>query len=129
MSRPTHLTVTDAETSSEDIDLNIVFSALADPFRRRILERLQEEPLRVSELAEPFDISLQAVSRHIQVLVRAGLIEQQRSGRIARCSLSAGPLFAATVWLNRYSRHWQQQFETLAAWLDHLERPDESQEL
>jgi DNA-binding transcriptional ArsR family regulator len=68
---------------------------------------------------------LQAVSRHIQVLVRAGLIQQERSGRISRCSLDAGPLLDAAVWMNRYSKYWQQQFDMLAATLAEIdaERP------
>ena len=99
-----------------------VFFALSDPVRRAILERLDGEALLVSELAAPFNISLQAVSRHIQVLVRAGLVAQERTGRISRCSLTAGPIFAAAVWLNRYSKYWQSQFDTLAAWLDQIER-------
>src|SRR5215469_16309248 len=79
--------------------------------------RLDGQALLVSEIAEPFAISLQAVSRHIQVLVRAGLIQQERSGRISRCSLDAGPLLDAAVWMNRYSKYWQQQFDMLAATL------------
>src|SRR5262250_527326 len=102
--------------------LDRVFFALSDPVRRAILSRLEEEPLLVSELAAPFDISLQAVSRHIQVLVRAGLVRQERSGRISRCSLDAGPILAAAVWLNRYSRYWQQQFDLLAASIMELDR-------
>jgi DNA-binding transcriptional ArsR family regulator len=100
-----------------------VFFALCDPVRRAILERLDEAPLLVSELASPFDISLQAVSRHIQVLVRAGLVQQERTGRISRCSLDAGPMFAAAVWVNRYSKYWQAQFDTLAQWLQRVEPP------
>jgi DNA-binding transcriptional ArsR family regulator len=92
-----------------------VFFALSDPVRRRILERLDGEALLVSELATPFKISLQAVSRHIQVLVRAGLVSQERTGRISRCSLVAGPIFAVAVWINRYSKYWQEQFDLLAA--------------
>ena len=95
--------------------LDSVFFALSDPVRRAILERLGEEALLVSELAAPFDISLQAVSRHIQVLVRAGLVRQERTGRISRCSLVAGPIFSAAVWINRYSKYWQEQFDLLAA--------------
>jgi DNA-binding transcriptional ArsR family regulator len=102
--------------------LDLVFAALADPVRRAILSRLDDEELLVSELAVPFDISLQAVSRHIQVLVRAGLVKQERTGRVSRCRLDAGPILKAAVWLNRYSRHWQAQFDTLAAWLDQIER-------
>jgi DNA-binding transcriptional ArsR family regulator len=92
-----------------------VFFALSDPVRRRILERLDGEALLVSELATPFKISLQAVSRHIQVLVRAGLVSQERTGRISRCSLVAGPIFAVAAWINRYSKYWQEQFDLLAA--------------
>jgi len=97
--------------------LDAVFFALSDPIRRRILERLDGHALLVSELAAPFDISLQAVSRHIQLLVRAGLIQQERSGRISRCSLDAGPLLDTAVWMNRYSKYWQQQFDMLAVTL------------
>jgi DNA-binding transcriptional ArsR family regulator len=97
--------------------LNEVFFALCDPIRRKILERLDGEALLVSELAMPFQISLQAVSRHIQILVRADLVQQERSGRISKCSLDAQPLAEAALWLNRYSKYWQQQFEVLAATL------------
>ena len=107
---------------AEEDRLNRVFSALADPARREILRRLKDEELLVSELAEPFDISLQAVSRHIQVLVRAGLIQQQRTGRISRCRLDAGPIYTAAVWINRYSEYWQNQFDTLAVWLEKLDQ-------
>ena len=102
--------------------LDCVFSALSDPVRRAILERLDGQDLLVSELAAPFSISLQAVSRHIQVLVKAGLVKQERTGRISRCRLDAGPIYRAAVWINQYSKYWQSQFDTLAAWLDHIER-------
>src|SRR6516162_7220990 len=106
-----------ASAGSAESRLDALFFALSDPIRRRILERLDGQALLVSELAAPFDISLQAVSRHIQVLVRAGLIQQERSGRISRCSLDAGPLLDTAVWMNRYSKYWQQQFDMLAATL------------
>ena len=109
-------------TASEAETLDCVFAALSDPVRRAILERLDGEDLLVSELAEPFEISLQAVSRHIQVLVKAGLVKQERTGRISRCRLDAGPIYQAAVWINQYSKYWQSQFETLAAWLDQIER-------
>jgi DNA-binding transcriptional ArsR family regulator len=102
--------------------LDRVFAALADPVRRAILRRLDGRDLLVSELAEPFAISLQAVSRHIQVLVRAGLVTQERTGRISRCRLDAGPIYQAAVWVNRYSKYWQAQFDTLAVWLDEIDR-------
>jgi len=102
--------------------LDRVFFALSDPVRRDILARLDDQPLLVSELAEPFEISLQAVSRHIQVLVRAGLVSQERTGRISRCRLETGPIFTAAVWMNRYTKYWQAQFELLAASLEEIER-------
>ena len=110
--------------STEDTEealLDRVFFALSDPVRRAIMWRLDEGALLVSELAAPFDISLQAVSRHIQVLVRAGLVRQERSGRISRCSLNAGPILSAALWLNRYSKYWQAQFDLLAASLAEID--------
>jgi DNA-binding transcriptional ArsR family regulator len=110
----------DAETDAQRLDA--VFFALSDPVRRAILERLDGQALLVSEIAEPFGISLQAVSRHIQVLVRAGLVSQARTGRISRCSLDAEPLADAAAWLNRYAKYWQAQFETLAHHLLEIEK-------
>jgi DNA-binding transcriptional ArsR family regulator len=101
--------------------LDAVFQALSDGTRRQILQDLDGQALLVSELAARFDISLQAVSRHIQVLVRAGLIVQERSGRISRCSLVSGPLLDAAVWLNRYTKYWQQQFDVLASTLAQID--------
>ncbi|MEZ5833213.1 MAG: metalloregulator ArsR/SmtB family transcription factor [Dongiaceae bacterium] len=121
MNNPAVLHVVGEAEESEDDILDRVFFALSDPVRRAILERLDREPALVSELAEPFDISLQAVSRHIQVLVRAGLINQERTGRISRCRLEAGPVFNAAVWINRYSKYWQEQFDVLAAGLHAIE--------
>jgi len=107
------------DTDEERLDM--VFQALSDPTRREILRRLDGQALLVCELAAHFDISLQGVSRHIQVLVRAGLIQQERTGRISRCSLTTGPLFDAALWLNHYTGYWQQQFEVLAATLAQID--------
>jgi len=101
-----------ANPDSDSLDR--VFFALSDPVRRDILERLDGSDLLVSEIAAGFSISLQAVSRHIQVLVRAGLVKQARTGRISRCSLDAGPIADVALWINRYSKYWQAQFDTLA---------------
>jgi DNA-binding transcriptional ArsR family regulator len=107
-----------SEVESEDERLDRVFSALSDPVRRSILARLEIEPCLVSELAEPFEMSLQAVSRHIQVLTEAGLIQKERTGRISRCSLDAGPMMSVAAWINRYSKYWQEQFELMASALE-----------
>src|SRR5262249_10675148 len=108
------------ERSEEDL-LDAIFFALSDPIRRAILARLGEEALLVSQLAAPFEVSLQAVSRHIQVLVRAGLVTQQRTGRISRCRLDVGPIYLGAVWINRYSKYWQEQFGVLAAALEEID--------
>src|ERR1700731_4475093 len=111
----------DPTTAPNEAMLDTVFAALADPVRRAVLTRLDGADLLGSELAAPFDISLQAVSKHIQVLVRAGLVEQERTGRISRCRLDAGPIFDAAIWLNRYSKYWQEQFNLLAVALEDIE--------
>ena len=127
MSSALRVIARDGETSGSasaelaDAHLDQVFAALSDPIRRRILQLLDGQALLVSEVASQFNISLQAVSRHIQVLVRAGLVQQERSGRINRCSLDAGPLMEASVWLNRYAKYWQGQFDLLAATLAQID--------
>jgi DNA-binding transcriptional ArsR family regulator len=119
-----------ANPDSDSLDR--VFFALSDPVRREILKRLDAGDLLVSEIAAGFSISLQAVSRHIQVLVRAGLVRQARTGRISRCSLDAGPIADVALWINRYSKYWQAQFDTLAQHLIALDaeasKPDDSRE-
>ena len=115
-----------AEVHSIDSEiLNRVFAAIADPVRRQILEILDGEELLVSQIAIQFDISMQAVSKHIQVLVKAGLIEQERTGRVSLCRLDAGPIANAAVWINQYSKYWQNQFDTLVAFLPELETQTE----
>ncbi len=108
------------EAAAQEEALDRVFFALSDPVRRQILRRLDEGPALVSELAAPFEMSLQAVSRHIQVLVRSGLVAQERTGRIARCNLDAAPLYDAAVWINHYTKYWQQSFDELAAFVKAL---------
>jgi DNA-binding transcriptional ArsR family regulator len=110
----------DAAATAEADVLDRVFFALSDPVRRALLGRLDGGACLVSELAAPFAISLQAVSRHIHVLARAGLVRQQRSGRISRCSLETGPILVAAVWINRYSKYWQGQFDLLAMTLEDI---------
>lgn len=124
--KPVLEVVSDEDPASADAGearLDLVFAALSDPIRRRVLQELDARPQLVSELAGLFDISLQGVSRHIQVLVRAGLVQQERSGRISRCSLDVGPLFDAALWLNRYSKYWQEQFGLMAAMLSEMASP------
>ena len=120
MMKASRLRPVEASQSPGDAEetLDRVFFALSDPVRRAILDELDRGPRLVSEIAAPFDISLQAVSRHIQMLVRAGLIRQARSGRISRCTIDVSPIFKAAVWINRHTKYWQAQFEGLKAALE-----------
>jgi len=93
--------------------LTSTFAALADPTRRAILTRLAEGEATVNELAEPFPISLQAVSKHLKVLERAGLITRGRSAQLRPSRLQAAPLGEAVEWLEQYRRLWQDSFDRL----------------
>lgn len=97
--------------------LDSVFAALADPTRRAILERLAEGDCSVTELAEPFAMSLPAISKHLRVLEHAGLLVQEKDGRIRRCQLVAEPMQNAAAWLNHYRQFWETQFDALADFL------------
>jgi DNA-binding transcriptional ArsR family regulator len=88
-------------------ELSVVFGALADPTRRAILARLADGPATVGELAEPFDLSLPAISKHLKVLERAGLISRGREKQWRPRRLEAEPLRAATDWMNRYRPFWE----------------------
>lgn len=101
--------------------LTQTFSALAHPTRREILARLTEGESSVTELAEPFEISLPAVSRHLKVLERAGLIERGREAQWRPCRLDAEPLREVADWVAEYRRHWEQRFQRLDAYLRELQ--------
>lgn len=105
------------ELAGEDLDL--VFGALADPTRRRILERLADGDATVSDLAAPFSISLPAISRHLKVLEHASLITRTREGRCRGSRLAPAPLADAATWLAQYERAWAQRLDRLD---DHLAR-------
>ena len=99
--------------------LDLTFAALADPTRRAILARLANGDLTVGELAEPFEISLPAISRHLKVLERASLILNERDGKHRRCRLRREALTSAAQWLDFHSRFWSGSFDRLDA---HLRR-------
>lgn len=103
-----------------DDSLNAVFAALADPTRRAILALLLEDDMAVTDVAEPFDISLAAISKHLAVLARAGLVTQERRGRVKWCRLEADALRDASAWMQSFG-----QFEPVD--LDHFERFLESE--
>ena len=98
--------------------LSLTFSALADPTRRAILARLADGDAQVGELAQPFDMSLPAISKHLSVLEHAGLIERRKEGRIRRCRMVPEPLRDAANWIGDYKRFWEAQLESLARYLE-----------
>jgi DNA-binding transcriptional ArsR family regulator len=106
--------------------LSITFSALADPTRRAILARLVSGEASVTELAEPFEMSLPAVSKHLRVLARAGLITRSREAQWRPCRLAAGPLKDAADWLEHYRRFWEQSLDRLGDYLDELQGREKS---
>jgi DNA-binding transcriptional ArsR family regulator len=101
--------------------ISTTFSALADPTRRAILARLALGETSVTELAEPFAMSLPAISRHLKVLERAGLITRGREAQWRPCRLEAGPLKDATQWLEAYRRFWEESFDRLGSYLQELQ--------
>jgi len=105
--------------------LSMTFKALADPTRRAILARLSLGEVSVQELAEPFDMSLPAVSQHLKVLEGAGLISRGRDAQWRPCKLEAAGLKEATGWLDQYRKHWDERFDKLEAYLKTVEKKKE----
>ncbi|MGA3398725.1 MAG: metalloregulator ArsR/SmtB family transcription factor [Acetobacteraceae bacterium] len=111
--------------------LSAIFSALADPTRRAILARLAAGEASVTALAQPFDISLPAISKHLKVLQRAGLVARGRAAQWRPCRLEAGALKDAADWLEQYRRFWEQSLDRLEDYLAELqgrENPDDRQQ-
>ena len=109
--------------NSDDATLDATFSALADPVRRAILARLSRGEASVQELAAPFEISLPAISRHLKVLERAGLIARGRDAQWRPCRLQAGPLKDASDWIGSYRQFWEESFDRLGDYLEELQKP------
>ena len=101
--------------------LSLTFAALADPTRRAILARLAQGEASVKDLAAPFDMSQPAISKHLRVLERAGLIEQSRQAQWRPRRLRAGPLRDIATWVDQYKRHWEESFERLDTYLRDLQ--------
>ena len=104
-------------------DLSLTFAALADPTRRAILERLALGDATVSELAEPFAVTQQAISKHLKVLERAGLISRSRAAQSRPCQLETGRLDSAADWISRHRRLWEERYDRLDEHLAALRRP------
>ena len=97
--------------------LDVTFMALADATRRAILMRLMKGEHTVTELAKPFDISLPAISKHLKILEKAGLLSRRKEGRIYHCRLETEPLKEAGNWITHYKKFWEQQFDALEKYL------------
>jgi DNA-binding transcriptional ArsR family regulator len=106
--------------------LSITFAALSDPTRRAILARLAGGEATVTELAAPFDMSLPAISKHLKVLQRAGLIEQGRQAQWRPCRLKPEPLRDVADWVGRYRRHWEESFDRLDDYLKELQEKEKT---
>jgi len=104
--------------------LSDTFTALADPTRRAILARLTRGEATVTELAAPFDLSLPAISKHLRVLQRAGLVAQGRRAQWRPCRLEAAPLREVADWLEHYRQFWEGSFDRLDDYLQKLQRPE-----
>ncbi|MFZ5755430.1 MAG: ArsR/SmtB family transcription factor [Pseudomonadota bacterium] len=104
--------------------LSAIFAALADPTRRAILARLSGGEASVTELAEPFDMSLPAVTKHLKVLERAGLITRGREAQWRPCRLEAQGLRQAADWVGQYRRHWEQRLDRLEEYLKQMQNED-----
>src|ERR1700737_5108415 len=102
--------------------LSATFAALADPTRRAILARLLSGERSVTELAEPFEMSMPAVSKHLRVLERAGLIARRRDAQWRRCHIEAGPLKNVAAWAERYRRMWEGRLDRLDTYLQELKK-------
>lgn len=109
--------------------LSLTFGALADPTRRAILARLSTGPLTVNEVAEPFAMTLGAVSKHLKVLENAGLIARERKSQWRPCKLEAGPMREAVIWLSAYRDQWETKFQRLDDVLEDLKREDAASKL
>ncbi|QDT38451.1 ArsR/SmtB family transcription factor [Stratiformator vulcanicus] len=108
--------------------LDATFSALADPTRRAILRRLSKGERSVTELAEPFDMTMPAITKHLKVLEKAGLIERGRKAQTRPCRLAAEPLREAQEWIDQYRRFWEQSFDRLDDYLKELQQNEGSDE-
>ena len=106
--------------------LSVTFAALADPTRRAILARLVTGECSVTELAEPFDMSMPAVSKHLRVLERAGLIARGREAQWRPCRIDAGPLKEVAEWTERYRHVWEQRLDRLDSYLQKLQAKEKS---
>lgn len=107
--------------------LTLTFMALANPTRRKMLSLLRSKEYSVKDLAEPFEMSMPAIAKHIKILERAGLISRTRDAQIKRSKLEIGPLKDVADWIDDYRELWNQSFDKLEAYVDQLKQPKDKQ--
>jgi len=112
--------------NNSTLSLDATFAALADPTRRRILESLSHQQMRVKELAEPFAMSLPAVSKHLRVLEDAGLLKRRRLGREHHIQLESAPMQKAQAWIEQYRKFWEGSLDFLAEYLENENKPNKT---
>lgn len=100
-----------------DKNLNLIFGALSDPTRRKIVEKLSFDELMVTEIASDFDISLPAISKHLKVLEKAGIINRTKEGKIHKISVKKSSMNEAWDWIERYKALWENRFDSLEKYL------------
>lgn len=113
---------------SEEVRLDQTFAALANATRRAILARLAEGEATVNELAEPFNMSLPAISKHIKVLERAGLIKQGQKAQYRPCALEAAPLQEVSTWTEQYRHIWEARFDRMEGYINQLKNKEQDHE-
>lgn len=106
---------------SRSQQLDETFFALSDPTRREMLSRMADGEMTVAQLADPFEMSAPAISKHLRVLEKAGLLEQQKDGRIRRCRLIAAPLKDAAQWVEQYRQFWEDRLDSLDQYLAEIQ--------
>lgn len=109
-------------TRADSDTLSLTFAALADPTRRSMLARLAQGPATVKELAQPFKVTLPAITKHLKVLERAGLIERGREAQWRPAQLQAAPLKDVSQWLEQYRQHWEENFDRLEDYLRKIQK-------
>lgn len=113
---------------SEEDQLSLTFAALANSTRRAIIARLAQGEATVNELAEPFNMSLPAISKHIKVLERAGLIVQGQKAQYRPCTIDAGPLKEVSNWTEQYRHIWEDRFDQMEAYIKQLQKKEKDNE-
>jgi len=115
-------------TGSDEDQLSLTFAALANSTRRAIIARLAQGEATVNELAEPFNMSLPAISKHIKVLERAGLIVQGQKAQYRPCTIDAGPLKEVSNWTEQYRHIWEARFDQMDAYIKQLQKKEKDNE-